>query len=288
MVVSYQATVTVELPEVVLCRHCRREFLYRLRKTGTGADSPLLFVTTPGEAQQKAAAIAQRKLAAQLTPDSFNVVPCRHCFFFQPFMRAQAAKEKYGPDRNVGLVLAGLAFGALVIGLGLQLLEVRDVARWVMIAGACGVVLGGIVHWFMRRMLAGYDPNRQPEVKRRLLAEERCFTWDEFNRDQELRLAQAYQEHVGRRRGRVPAKNENHPPAPLWLPARAFINGLTLPVQLAPGKDVTVEVVPDTEPGAITDLVPGDGSEPPFRASLLAIRDYYGDSLEDEDGPAAP
>ena len=283
----YYATVKVEVPRVIRCDHCRQEFLYLMRKTGTGVVEPFLDIS-PTTSSRQAEEMARRHLAEQLTPDNFNVVPCRHCFRYPSFMRERAAKLRYGNGRYIGFFLGCFSVVVLVFGVGMiQTPQVYRSGVWVTVVGSVGILLGCLTHWFVRRLIAAYDPNSQPEQKRRKLVDERCKTWNEFNREQAERLAREYQVHAEeQKRGpwRVATENaEPRPPAQLWLGSKAFLNGLSLPLQLAADREVMVEVVPDVKPGTVIDLVPGDRNERPFQVVLLPVSDYYNDPLDDGD-----
>lgn len=284
---QYYATVRAEVPQLVRCEHCDQEFLYLMRKTGTGMVEPF-FDFNSAKAYQQAAELARQDLVTKLTVDNFNVVPCRHCFRYQSFMRERAARQKYGNNRYIGALIGCLALVVLAFGIfaTLEGSKFRTAGIGLTAAGVALVLTGIAAHWGVRRLMATYDPNGQPEARRRVVADQRCQTWAEFYRTQEARLAREYQEHAGQeKRGVWLAKVENRvPPAPaqLWLPARVLMNGHTLSLSLAPGRDVAVEIAPDAEPGCVIEVVPGGRNEFSFRVVLMAIFDYYSDPRADE------
>jgi hypothetical protein len=99
---KYRATVAGEVTKQVTCEKCRCEYVYQLRRQGTGSAKAALFASGDKEAR-RAAADAQTELRRQLNYED-DPVPCPDCGWLQKTM----VKEMRG-SRAAGFFLLGAA-----------------------------------------------------------------------------------------------------------------------------------------------------------------------------------
>jgi hypothetical protein len=105
---KYSATLTGAVLKLVRCESCQVEYVYQMKRTGTGSGVSPLFLDNHG-AHGRAAERAEKDLHARLERE-VDSVPCPACGWYQSEMLPKARRDHGGWMRTVGLVLLIVAF----------------------------------------------------------------------------------------------------------------------------------------------------------------------------------
>jgi hypothetical protein len=292
MSMQYNATVKVQIPQLVHCVHCDCKYIYEMARTGQGSAQ----CGSDSRSQEAAKRAAERAALDHLdsklqSAEACDPVPCRNCFCHQPYMRAVSAKKKYGEWGCAAWALIVGGIGILAVCTTVWFKSPRD--RTVALGGALiglGITVGGAGFLFIqRRLLATHDPDRAPEEERRRLARQRTMSLADFNEVQAMRIRTAYQEHVSAPPTRS-WKGTGNPwaetasksgPEPLvvglWVEPALFIEGGVVPIKLSETDSVTLNVPPDAKPGEAYDVVVERGNPVPFKVRITPIRVHPGE-----------
>jgi hypothetical protein len=270
---EFQATIEGTVPQLVQCVHCNERYIYEMRRTGSGSAESV----SEKWAQQRAEGLARKRLEAKLGPDACDPVPCRRCLRYQPYMRAVAARRKYGVWGRLAwavIVPAGLvAVMAVAVTVGHP--GERSVAIGVGLVALGALASAGALLVRVRRLMATYEPDREPEHVRRPLSA-RGMTVADYNERQAVRVREAYRERdeplMTRflKHGRLPA--EGPLVIGLWVEPSLFTNGGVVPIVLSDTDEVAVSVPVGANPGETYDVAVVRGRPVPFKVRITPIR----------------
>lgn len=281
MAMQYTATLKAIVPQLVHCVYCNCKFVYEMTVTGRGCGESGAF-TSDESARRTAERDARKHLDQQLNNRELcAAIPCRECYRYQPYMHKLLGQQKYDGLGCVGYLLVGVGFLVAAGATIAWLLDKTDPGKALKIGGVGLVawVVGLVVLGWMRKLVAGYDPNADDAKERMRLAADRTMTPEDFDRVQGLRVQRTCDEHVTAARKRPrPAVGTTDEAEPLviewWVMPSVFLFGATIEIVLSGGDFATVEVPEDAKPGDVLEPSVSAADLVPFSVRILPLNTH--------------
>ncbi|MBN9122508.1 MAG: hypothetical protein J0I06_25745 [Planctomycetes bacterium] len=272
-------SVSRAVPRHVRCEHCGAEYVYHLSRVGIG-EAGYGLTDSQEVVNQKAANAAFADLWRELDTGA-EAVPCPACFKYQAHMTAAARAVQWGWVRGVG----GQALGWLpVLTVGAVFAAViafpnnTDTAITIALAVAGVLVLAGLIAALAFR-LSPCEPNRWSESYRAQRAA--ALAWPRADFNQFARNGDPYVEDL------VTGREQEYEGVTfLWVPPEEIESEATVPLVLAEGQEVQVELSDADDDAVFLDADRVRNAPPGCRVCLRVFSVYRPRTATADEEPA--
>lgn len=268
---AWTDVVSVSVPQLVTCRFCRCEFVIEVRGKSTVRSEVGGASAARNQARAEAAARAARDLSdrALCTP-----VPCPGCLRYQPFMARQMARDpklRSWLAPSWALVIVGAFVAALGLTVGLVERQFLGCAFTFPALGLVLIFLGGLGISRVRRTIATFDPDTEPEGARRRKAK-RASTADEYEQKQVNRARRSYEKADPNARAANPLTEGERLFVVWWVRPIVFATGGTVTILLSQTQFITFTVPERSLPGVVLGPSMCPPGVRPFKLCACAFR----------------